>query len=130
MYWGGALPRVYIRINTANAVDDPQRRALIIGGPRPVYYSNDPSLYIPMLLCTDYAKPSFAGVIKTGYEETEGNYAVKVDTSANAYVTIPEATTETAGLMSAADKQALQRLLNLLDNTDGGGSTEEEDVPE
>lgn len=66
---------------------------------------------------TDYADDSTGGVIKTGYSESGNNYAVKVDASGNAYVSVPwtdttytEATTSQAGLMSAADKTKLDAI--------------------
>lgn len=61
------------------------------------------------------------GGVKTGYTESGKNYAVKVDSNGKMYVTVPwvdtnttynEATTSTAGLMSAADKTKLGGLNN------------------
>ena len=66
----------------------------------------------------DYTLPiatsSTLGGIKVGYTESEKNYAVKLDSSSKAYVSVPwqnttysNATTSTAGLMSPEDKKKL-----------------------
>lgn len=62
------------------------------------------------------AAASTLGGVKTGYTTSGKNYAVVVDANGNAYVNVPwtdnnttygNATTSTAGLMSAADKTKL-----------------------
>lgn len=64
---------------------------------------------------------SALGGVKVGYTTNGKNYKVQVDGSGNAYVNVPwtdtnttysEATTSTAGLMSAADKTKLNGLNN------------------
>ena len=76
-------------------------------------YKTIPSPSIPT------ASSLVLGGIKTGYTQSNKNYPVLLDTDSKAYVnvpwtdtntTYPEATTLTAGLMSATDKTKLDRI--------------------
>lgn len=73
----------------------------------------------------NYTLPTTAaatlGGVKVGYTNNGKNYKIQVDASGNAFVNVPwvdtnttygEATTSTAGLMSASDKTKINRLSN------------------
>ena len=76
------------------------------------------SSYFPISSASEF------GFIKTGYTAANKNYAVKVDSSGNAYVNVPWTDTNTTynvatssanGLMSAADKTKLDGIVALTD---------------
>lgn len=73
------------------------------------------SSYFPISSASEF------GFIRTGYTATNKNYAVKVDSSGNAYVNVPwtdynVATSSANGLMSAEDKKLLDYYNDNRDN--------------
>lgn len=62
---------------------------------------------IPEAYSLPKAASEVLGGIKVGYSGSDGKYPVELNTSGQAYVDVPTATTTSPGLMAAADKKFL-----------------------